>query len=467
MSAEKMGQVIPFARPAPKDSYVKTAPYNLDPLFEQDMVYALTCNARLWRRVGHLLQADALALPAAKLVVEAMHAIAAQTDRPSDSTREVLQHLARMQEEGKITYDARMAAKEMLDESACERCLMSDDTIVGQLRPILQERIRKEAMRAGISDLAKQGDMAEAKELLEKADKVGVVEAIAPARHAGHAVELFEETSERLTTGVMELDDAMEGGVPGASLNVWLAGTGGGKTAGLVQIAVAAALAGQAVVYITLEVSSRVVLARAYANLFGVAINTFLYDGIDRERAFAKIRSLKDWLDTRFHLYVQHMTARVTTPADVAKCVAETEDKHGKQARVVCVDYADLLRPPRAVHKDDKGYIAAGDVYSDLRTYAERTNRWVWTGSQAQRVGQGSKRKLLGVDDVADSMGKVRVADAVVSLNMQEDGMVTFMGAKDRGTKGHWIAGPLPTDFTCARIAPITPELYALPGEVV
>ncbi len=62
---------------------------------------------------------------------------------------------------------------------------------------------------------------------------------------------------------------------------------------------------------------------------------------------------------------------------------------------------------------------------------------------------------ILGLDDVADSKGKTRNFDTVVGINPSKDYKdMTFGLLKNRhGARGARV-GPLPVDFSCARIAP-------------
>jgi uncharacterized Fe-S cluster-containing radical SAM superfamily enzyme len=67
------------------------------------------------------------------------------------------------------------------------------------------------------------------------------------------------------------------------------------------------------------------------------------------------------------------------------------------------------------------------------------------------------------VDDVADSMHKVRVADLVLTLtppNTGEDEVTELIHyvAKHRTGKSNVQVGPLRTEFECARIAPMMLE---------
>jgi hypothetical protein len=61
------------------------------------------------------------------------------------------------------------------------------------------------------------------------------------------------------------------------------------------------------------------------------------------------------------------------------------------------------------------------------------------------------------MDDASDSMGKIRNADYVVTLNGRDDNaQIEFFIAKNRLGVGRRTVGPLPTDFGVARISPVS-----------
>jgi hypothetical protein len=94
------------------------------------------------------------------------------------------------------------------------------------------------------------------------------------------------------------------------------------------------------------------------------------------------------------------------------------------------------------------------DVYEGLRLFAVERNMWCWTASQSKAKGKdkGSKHNR-DVESLADSMHKGRVADLVVTLNVNDDGNeVTMFVAKNRTGKSRFAIGPLPTDFALGRM---------------
>jgi hypothetical protein len=83
-----------------------------------------------------------------------------------------------------------------------------------------------------------------------------------------------------------------------------------------------------------------------------------------------------------------------------------------------------------------------------LRIHADTRKTWTWTASQMVRRGKGDKKRVADIDDGADSQGKVRVADLVITLNPREDAtLMEWFVPKFRLGRSMTRVGPLPVDF--------------------
>ncbi len=122
------------------------------------------------------------------------------------------------------------------------------------------------------------------------------------------------------------------------------------------------------------------------------------------------------------------------------------------------VDYADRVGAKAKKGEQQSEYLGALSVYEGLRLYAAERKIFCWTASQASRQ-KDARKKRLDLDDVADSMHKIRVADLVITLNVTgDDGtdpMIKLFIAKHRTGRSRVEVGPLPTEFERARICPI------------
>ena len=112
---------------------------------------------------------------------------------------------------------------------------------------------------------------------------------------------------------------------------------------------------------------------------------------------------------------------------------------------VIFVDYLELLRPIRQI---DQEYQAQQRIAEELRGLGVELGCLIWTASQTNREA----RKALIIKDLhlADSYGKVRTADWVISLNQTDDernkGKMRGFVLKSRDSKMNYLF-PICVDY--------------------
>ena len=431
--------------------------YGLDPAFERAVLLLCARKPRFWSRVGHALMIDCMELPEAKLVLEACTQIAREQGTGPASEVLVIQRLRRRVEQGSLTMQDVLAVAAVFDE-ADEHGLPPDDSVAAELAPLLRRRAEQAAIMQAHEAYTKRLPMQDVMVSLERAGRLGHAETSVGTKLLGGFGEMRSMRNlERLPTGVMELDVILNDGLPRSQLGVVLGGAGDGKSMYLSNQANEAVKRQVHTCYATLELPKPVVLSRLYAGLTGVPIDNILENDQDCAEAERRMEMLAPRLGSCF---VEEFSPHATSVLDLLEWVKRCEDDLGEPIGCLCVDYADKLFDPR--FKGDNEYMAMRYVYEGLRRdIAVAKKLWLWTGSQAGRRGDG-KQKRIDLGDVSDSMHKVRVADLVVSLNVNpEGGDMTFFVAKNRTGKSRMQAGPIPTDFARGRIVPVTRELMA------
>lgn len=110
---------------------------------------------------------------------------------------------------------------------------------------------------------------------------------------------------------------------------------------------------------------------------------------------------------------------------------------------VICVDYLELLRPIRYI---DGEYAAQQRIAEELRGLGVEMNMLVWTATQTNR--DAKKAPIIKDVHMADSYGKVRTADWIVSLNQTDDersrGRMRTYVLKARDSENNYI---IPTNI--------------------
>ena len=92
------------------------------------------------------------------------------------------------------------------------------------------------------------------------------------------------------------------------------------------------------------------------------------------------------------------------------------ESREKWKADLVIVDYADILRAnsPFQERRDE-----LATIYEDLRGLATTRNIPIWTACQTNRVG--STKHSPGLEHMADSWDKAKIADYIFALAQTDD----------------------------------------------
>ncbi len=425
-------------------------PYNLDPLFEKHVVALACSNPRFYGRVGTVLDPELLKLDASKAAIRAAHAIYQDVGHGPSASVIVIQRLRGWMADGKLTLEVIKDVAELFDASEDEGT-PDVESVIAELAPILQQRMRDEAVLVAIESHGKKGDLSRVTALETKAARIGVsdtsVGTVLGAESWAEMASMRE--MERLPTGIVELDGALDGGLVRGGLGVFVGASGDGKSMALSHVAGVNLVNGLFIGYATLELPRAEVLARVKANITSIPINA-LKAG-DTKDARARLAALAGRLGK---FVVMDFTPYATTIEDIKEWVDQCEAFYGRKMDVLIVDYGDKVGvKAKKGEQASSEYTSGRVVYEGLRIYADERKMFCWTASQANR--QKDKKKVLDLNDVADSLHKIRVADLVVTINLQgegEDMQVVLNIAKHRTGRSRIKIGPLPSAYEIGQV---------------
>tara|TARA_R110000851_G_scaffold59347_9_gene137406 strand:- start:13055 stop:14371 length:1317 start_codon:yes stop_codon:yes gene_type:complete len=235
-----------------------------------------------------------------------------------------------------------------------------------------------------------------------------------------------------VTTGFAELDHALGGGAKRKELLVILGPAKAGKSFGLMNLAVNAQLSGKNVLYVSLENSVEVTMDRVDAFLSKVETNDILKHIIDVE---AKVRAK---LASAGVMKVHEYGTGTFAPKDLRRLV-ETYKAKGIIFDEVVIDYWDIMAPDR-MYKDD-AIRESASIGMGLRALAKDENLAMVTAIQSNR--DGMKASLAKAEHAAEDFNKVRLADAMFSINAtdeeKENGEARLFMAAIRNMAGGYI----------------------------
>jgi hypothetical protein len=421
--------------------------YNLDKTFERRMVVLCCSGSAFYSKVGHALNPALLAQAPCALAVKAAQAVAKDIGHGPTDPSIVIQRLNRWREEGKVTHEEIEAVSDLLFENSP----LPEAEAIKEVAPILQKRMREQAVREALSDYQANGDFSKVVETVHKANRIGErSETIGTV----FGVDSFAEIEKirhlsRLPTGILELDVGLRGGLPRSQMGLFIAGTSCGKSMWLVQQAAEAMLRGFFVGYITLELSKAIVLARLKANLIGLPIDEILESEDTRARKI--IENLAPQLGT---FVVEYMPPKGVTVLDIIDWVRRCNLARGRKMDLLCIDYIDEVQ---SQNMRESTYEAQGTTITGFRTFIESEGMWGWTACAARRRDTRQKGvQSVTTDDVGESLKKPKAADVVITGAVTPDNDQVYLACdKNRTGKGKFKVGPFPTMWELGRICAV------------
>ena len=429
-------------------------PYNLDPDFERAVVLLSSTRPGFFGRIGFRLQPEALGNDACISIMRACAAVYKDTGKGPANSAIVMQRLRNLVDAGAYTHDDYLLAQAFFDRM--QSVTLDEEAIVTELTPLLQNRLAMQALITGTETAAKgEVDVVKVRELLDQATSVGRVDMSIGLLLGGEAFAAMQAMRDlpRLRTSIVEIDTLIGGGVTPGTLNVLIGGAGDGKSMGLAHIGSGALRQRKFVGCVTYgEVNPAYWHARVIANLTGFPINEIIAGNERVQRRVAEMQEAGE-----IGLFACHEMPAGSTVVELKDWSQRLQDQMKLELDLLLVDYADQMSPTKACKSE---YEAMKHVYQALRELARERNRFpLWTASQAKARQKTDVGRILGLYDAADSTHKVRIADLVITLNVdKEKGEIKYFVAKHRLGKSDMLIGPLPIDFGRGRMAPIPGE---------
>lgn len=426
-------------------------PYGFDPAYERALV-AWCCRDRsVFSRVGTQLESKALGNKNATLLLKAAQAIAADLGEGPSSPLLVIQRLRAWREEGKVTHEQILEANEFLD-AAEDAGLPDAAQVANEAAKVLKQRAKRGGLKKAMDAFAKGGDFKKLGEELAATERIGEAEmTLGDSLHEDvlDALAASNSTS-RFPTGSYELNSVMGGGLP-IGYTLFLGREKAGKSMVLSSIAADALWNGKNVAIATLELDANKQLERVLANLTSCTL-----DEVGHGSKLAKAR-LKQIMPQLGKLTTKRFSPD-TPAAEITRWAERVEQEYGSKLDLLVVDYIDLVGSGKK--GEDGDYKAQKIVGNLFRDHALTHQYCVISASQTRRQsGVGGKK--LDVDDVADSMHKVRIADLVLAMRMEQDEKtnVDWYVILNRNGTDRVGTGDLPTNRAMAQMYPLSRDV--------
>ncbi len=283
------------------------------------------------------------------------------------------------------------------------------------------------------TDLLETADYGAVENLIKEASQVGLVKDL--------GLEYFDNPKERLqyiksqagatSTGWRDVDRKLYGGLNKGEITIFAGGSGAGKSLFLQNLGVNWSLAGQNVVYISLELSEQLISMRLDAMVSGYSTKDVMKNMDDVD---LKVR-MKGKGAGKFR--VKQMSSGVTTN-DIRAFIREYEINSALKVDVVLVDYLDLMMPINSKISANDQFIKDKFVSEELRNLAMETGVILVTASQLNR---GAVEEIeFDHHHIAGGISKIQTADNVIGIftsnAMRERGRYQIQFMKTRSSSG-------------------------------
>jgi len=284
------------------------------------------------------------------------------------------------------------------------------------------EFVRHQAVSQAILqsvDLIDKGQFEKIEASITKAISIGINEEGGFYDYYEKVAARTEERADRLagklpptgiTTGVHKMDEVLyHKGWGRKELATIMGGAKAGKTTALINFAKSASLVGYNVLYVTLEVSARIISERLDACITDTLMK-------DLNASLKTIESKVTALAAKAgKLNLVEYPSGSLTPA-ILKSIIEKHRSQGTNYDLVVVDYADIMKPNFRTTDTIEN---SKSVYIDLRALAFEFNVAMLTATQTNR--EGYKATVAKAEHVSEDFNKVRTVDLMISINKTEE----------------------------------------------
>lgn len=242
--------------------------------------------------------------------------------------------------------------------------------------------------------------------------------------HVGHDyIEQFAERYEfyhrkesRIPFDLEYFNRITQGGLPKKTLNIFMAGTGVGKSLVMCHMSAACISAGYNVLYITMEMAEERIAERIDANLLNIDLDTLSkISRSDYERKFQSVRN-----KTQGKLIIKEYPTASASTLHFRALLNELQLKKGFRPDIIFVDYINICASARVKPGSNiNSYTYIKSIAEELRGLAVEFAVPLVSATQTTRGGFANSDPDL--TDTSESFGLPHTADFMCALITTED----------------------------------------------
>ena len=283
------------------------------------------------------------------------------------------------------------------------------------------------------ADLLEKGDYGPVEKLIKDAIQISL--------NKDMGTDYFEDPRGRLTklkdgngqisTGWPSIDKKLYGGFNRGELNIFCAGSGGGKSLFLANLGVNWALQGLNVLYLTFELAEGLVSMRLDSMTTGISTRE-IFKSIDDVELKVKMIGKKSG-----SIQVKYMPSGKNCN-DIRAYLKEYQVKKGYRPDVILIDYLDLMMPLSVKVSPSDLFVKDKYVSEEIRNLAMETQCITVTASQLNR--SAVEEIEFDHSHISGGLSKIMTADNVIGIftsrAMKERGRYQIQFMKTRSSSG-------------------------------
>lgn len=244
-------------------------------------------------------------------------------------------------------------------------------------------------------------------------------------------LEALKNSNGQISTGWPTIDKKLYGGFNRGELNIWCAGSGGGKSLFLANMGVNWAMAGLNVLYLTFELSESLVAMRLDSMMTGVTTRD-IFRNLDEVEL--KVKTLGKRSGS---IQIKYMPSGKNCN-DIRAYLKEYQVKKGVRPDVILIDYLDLMMPLSVKVSPSDLFVKDKYVSEEIRNLAMETQCITVTASQLNRAAV--EEIEFDHSHISGGLSKIMTADNVIGIftsrAMRERGRYQIQFMKTRSSSG-------------------------------
>jgi replicative DNA helicase len=233
---------------------------------------------------------------------------------------------------------------------------------------------------------------------------------------AENRFDFYRKKESRIPFDLEYFNKITKGGLPNKSLNVFLAGTGVGKTLVMCHMAAKYLESGHDVLYITLEMAEERIAERIDANLLNIALDDI--EGVHKETFMNKVDKIK--AKTNGKLIIHEYPTACAGVGQFRHLLNELKLKRDFVPKVIFIDYINICISNRVKAGNNvNSYTLIKSIAEEIRGLAVERNVPIISATQTTRSGFTNSDP--GLEDTSESFGLPATVDFMVALITNEE----------------------------------------------